>query len=70
MTSATVGIWVILFWPFLLSLAGKSTEPKLLCFFLSAMALLFSPDPYSAVLPWALGMAIALLTLHERFREI
>jgi hypothetical protein len=69
MTSVTI-IYSILFWPFLLSLAGKATEPKLLCLFLSAMALLSGADPYRAALPWAIGMAIAVLTLHERFREI
>jgi hypothetical protein len=69
MTSLTV-VSLMLFWPFLLSLAGKSTEPKVLCFFLSAMALLLSTYPYRALLPWAVGMAIAVLTLRERFREI
>ncbi len=70
MTSVTVGTVVILSWPFLLSLAGRAGEPKILCLFLSVLALLFSADPYRAVLPWAIGMAIAVHTLRERFREI
>ncbi len=70
MTSVAVGTLVISFWPFLLSLFGKAGEPKILCLFLSLLALLFSADPYRAALAWAIGMAIAVLTLRERFREI
>ncbi len=70
MTPAMVGTLLFAFWPFLLSLAGKAGEPKILCLFFSLFALLSSADPYRAALPWAIGMAIAVLTLRERFREI
>jgi hypothetical protein len=33
------------------------------------MALLLSVEPYRAVLPWALGMAIAVIAVRERFRS-
>ncbi len=70
MTAMTVAKLLLLGWPFLLSLAGKAGEPKMLCLFLSVLALLFSADTYDAAMPWAIGMAIAVTSLRERFREI
>jgi hypothetical protein len=68
-TSATAGWLFLLFLPFLVSLAAKVATPKVLCFMSSMLALLLSIKPYSAVLPWALGMAIAVISLRERIRS-
>ena len=56
--------------PSLLSLAGPGANPKLLCLLTSVLALLFSVDPYRAALPWALGMAIAVLPVRERIHRL
>jgi hypothetical protein len=69
MTAATVGLLLVTFLPFLVSLAGKVSQPKALCFVCSLMALLLSVEPYRAVLPWMLGMAIAVMAVRERFRS-
>jgi hypothetical protein len=42
--------------------------PKVLCFMTSLFAILLSVEPGGAVLPWATGMTIATVALHERFR--
>jgi hypothetical protein len=68
MTAATVVLLLLTFMPFLVSLAGKVTQPKVLCFVSSLLALLLSVEPYRAVLPWTLGMAIAVIAVRERFR--
>jgi hypothetical protein len=69
MTVATVGVLLLTFMPFLVSLAGRVTQPKVLCFVCSLMALLLSIEPCRAVLPWGLGMAIAVIAVRERFRS-
>jgi hypothetical protein len=68
-TAATLGLLLVIFLPFLVSLAGKVTQPKVLCFVSSLLALLLSVEPYRAVLPWTLGMAIAVIAVRERFRN-
>ena len=68
MTPETAGCVLILLLPFLLSLAKVAT-PKVLCFVMSGMALLLSVQPYSSVLPWGLGMAIAAISVRERIRS-
>ena len=67
MTAATAGVLLLTFMPFLVSLAGRVTLPKVLCFVCSLMALLLSIEPCRAVLPWGLGMAIAVIAARERF---
>jgi hypothetical protein len=69
MTTETAGWVLVLFLPFLLSLAARVSTPKVLCFVISAMALLLSVHPYSSVLPWGLGMAIAVVSVRERIRS-
>jgi hypothetical protein len=69
MTAETAGLLLLTFMPFLVSLAGKVTQPKVLCFVCSLMTLLLSIEPYRAVLPWTLGMAIAVIAVRERFRR-
>jgi hypothetical protein len=60
----------LIFWlPFLLSLAARGAMPKVLCFVTSMLALLLSVEPYRAVLPWAVGMAIAVVAVRERIRR-
>ena len=67
MTAGYAGTLLILLLPFLLSLAGQPGTPKLLCLAASMLALLLSLDVYPAILPWTVGMAIALISLRERF---
>jgi hypothetical protein len=59
---------LILFIPFLLSLASKAPVAKQLCFVASLIAMLLSLEPYGAVVPWLLGMIIAVVALLERYR--
>jgi hypothetical protein len=65
MTVMTAGTLLLLLLPFLLSLAGQAGQPKMLCLVTSLLALLLSFDPYRAALPWALGMAIAVISVRE-----
>ncbi len=53
--------------PFLLSLAGQAAMPKVLCLVASLLALLLSVEKYAAVLPWCIGMAIAVISVRARF---
>jgi hypothetical protein len=69
MTAATATLLLIIFLPFLLSLAAEVAMPKVLCFVASLLALLLSVEPYRAVLPWVLGMAIAVVAIRERIRS-
>lgn len=69
MTATAAGTFLILFLPFLLSLAGRATMPKMLCLVASLLALLLSVKPYGAVIPWVIGMIIAVVAVVERFRR-
>jgi hypothetical protein len=69
MTVMTAGTLLLLLLPFLLSLAGQAGQPKMLCLVTSLLALLLSFDPYRAALPWALGMAIAVISVRESFYQ-
>jgi hypothetical protein len=68
-TPATAAMLLIMFLPFLVSLAGQPGTPKMLCLLSSTMALLLSVEPYRAELPWCLGMAIAVISVREKFRQ-
>jgi hypothetical protein len=65
----TTAAYLFLCLPLLLSLAARGVMPKLLCALSSLFAILLSVEPGGAVLPWALGMIIATVTLFERFRR-
>jgi hypothetical protein len=67
MIAATAGTLLIVFLPFLLALAGQAGMPKLLCLVTSVLALLLSVEQYVAALPWSAGMAIAVISVRERF---
>jgi len=69
MSLATAAILLVLFLPFLLSLAGSATMPKMLCLVTSLLALLLSVTPYGALLPWLVGMIIAAVAVFERLRR-
>jgi hypothetical protein len=69
MSLAAAAILLVLFLPFLLSLAGSATMPKMLCLVTSLLALLLSVTPYGAVLPWLVGMIIAAVAVFERLRR-
>ena len=68
-SAVTFGLWLLAFMPFLISLAAKANQPKALCFVCSLMALLLSVEPHRALLPWTLGMTIAVIAVRERFRS-
>jgi hypothetical protein len=65
----TTGWLLLLFLPFWLSLLGKALMPRVLCFVTGLLAVLLSVQPWSAVLPWTLGMAIAVIAVRERIRS-
>lgn len=65
----TAGSLLILFLPFLLSLAGQSAVAITLCLMSGILALLLSVEEYGAVLPWVMGMIVALVALWERIRR-
>jgi hypothetical protein len=69
MTVMTAGTLLLLLLPFLLSLAGQAGQPKMLCLVTSLLALLLSFDPFRAALPWALGMAISVISVQESFYQ-
>ena len=69
MTAAAAGTLLVLFLPFILSLAGQSGMAKMLCLITSVLALLVSVREYAAVLPWAIGMLIAGVSVWERIRQ-
>ena len=70
MATLTAGKLLVLLLPALLSLAGQAGMPKLLCLVTSILALLLSVEPYGAVLPWAVGMAIAVISVRERIHQL
>jgi hypothetical protein len=69
MTAATAGTLLVLFLPFLVSLAGQSGTAKMLCLITSVLALLVSVKDYAALLPWTSGMLIAGVSIWERIRQ-
>ena len=44
--------------------------PRLLCFVSSLLAMLMSVQPGAAVLPWGLGMIVAMVSVRERIRTV
>jgi hypothetical protein len=62
-------VHLVLLAPLLLSLAARGAMPKVLCAVSSLMALLLSVEPDRAILPWSLGMAVAVIALRERIRQ-
>jgi hypothetical protein len=69
MSAVTIGTLLIVFLPFLLSLAGQSSMARMLCLILSILALLLSVGEYGAVMPWLLGMIVATASVWERIRQ-
>jgi hypothetical protein len=67
--TAAAGTLLVLFLPFLLSLAGRSAMAKMLGLMTSILGLLLSVREYAAVLPWVLGMLIAGVSVWERIRQ-
>ena len=68
MSAAAAATLLIIFLPFLLSLAGGATMPKMFCLVSSLLSLLLSVEPYGAVMPWVFGMIIAVVAVFERLR--
>ena len=66
----SAGSLLLFFLPFLLSLLGKAPMPWLLCFVTSLLSMLMSVQPGAAVLPWGLGMIIAVVSVRERIRSL
>ena len=69
MTAIAAGTLLILFLPFLLSLAGQGGMAKMLTLVTSILGLLLSVREYGAVLPWITGMIIASASVWERVRQ-
>jgi hypothetical protein len=59
MSTATAGLILILFLPFLLSLFGRAAMPKMLCLVASLIAALLAVKFYVAAVPWLAGMVVA-----------
>jgi hypothetical protein len=62
----TAGMLLLSFVPFLISLFGKAQMPRMLCSVCGLLTMLLSVVPYQALLPWTLGMAIAVISVCER----
>ncbi len=60
---------LLLFLPFLLSLAGQGFMAKMLSLLTSVLALLLTVEPERAALAWIVGMTIALVSVWERIRQ-
>jgi len=56
--------------PFLLSLPSGANKPIALCLATSMFTVLLSHDPDRALLAWFVGVLIAAVALHERFRAV
>ena len=69
MIDMTIGTLLLLYLPFLVSLAGQPGTPKVLCLLSSLLAMLLSVREFGAVLPWCLGIAVAMVSVRERFRR-
>jgi len=69
MPDVSISTLVILFLPFLVSLAGQGSQARMITFITSSLALLLSVEEYGSVLPWVIGMIIALVSLWERIRR-
>ncbi len=69
MSTLTAGWILLLCLPFLLSLFGKAAMPKMLCLVASLVAALLAVELYAAVVPWTIGMAIALISIREGCRR-
>ena len=69
MAAISTATLLLLFLPFLLSLAGQGLMAKYLCLLTSVLALLVVAEPYRAGIPWIAGMTIALVSMWERIRQ-
>ena len=65
-----MGKLLVLFLPFLLSLAAQGGTPKVTCLVTGVLTLLLSEEPDRAVVPWAIGMAISVLAIHARMHQL
>jgi hypothetical protein len=69
MSAVIMRTLLVIFLPFLLSLFGKSAQAKILCLLSSILGLLLSASEYGAVMPFVLGMVMAVVSVWERFRH-
>jgi hypothetical protein len=65
MAAISTATLLLLFLPFLLSLAGQGFMAKML----SMLSLLLTVEPERAALAWIVGMIIALVSIWERIRQ-
>ena len=70
MEIVTIGKLLVLFLPFLLSLAAQGGTPKVIGLATAVLALWLSAEPDRAVVPWAIGMAISVLSVHARMHQL
>jgi hypothetical protein len=69
MAAISTATLLLLFLPFLLSLAGQGFMAKMLCLLTSMLSLLLTVEPERAALAWIVGMIIALVSIWERIRQ-
>ncbi len=69
MADISTAILLLLFLPFLLSLAGQGFMARFICLLTSVLTLLVVAEPDRAVLPWGVGMTVALVSVWERIRQ-
>jgi hypothetical protein len=69
MSTMTAGLTLLLFLPFLLSLFGRAAMPKLLCLVASLIAALLALKFYFAIVPWVVGMVIAVVSVGAACRQ-
>lgn len=56
--------------PYLLSLASNANQAVALCLATSLFTVLVSSDPYKAGLAWFVGLLIAAVAVHARYRTV
>ena len=69
MADISTATLLLLFLPFLLSLAGQGFMARFTCLLTSVLSLLLVAEPERAALAWIVGMAIALVSVWERIRQ-
>ena len=65
-----IEIFAVLAAPFLLSLLSKNGKAIMLALICSVIAILLSVEDYWAVVPWTIGMMVAVVAIYIRFAEL
>jgi hypothetical protein len=62
-------LFAAMFAPFLLSLLSANVKAMLLTLSCSVLTVLLSTEDYWSVIPWTIGMLIAVIAIYNRFAE-